>query len=60
MQRLPALVSLYEACPDHVSVVSPGVNLKVFTPGAGKVAAREFVGLDKDVHHYLCGSYSAT
>ena len=45
-----SLVSLYEACPDNVSVVSPGVNLKVFTPGAGRAAAREIVGLDKDAH----------
>ncbi len=45
-----SLVSLYEACPDNVSVVSPGVNLKVFTAGAGKVAAREYVGLPKDAH----------
>jgi len=45
-----SLVSLYEACPDNVSVVSPGVNLKVFTAGAGKAAAREFVGLPKDAH----------
>ncbi|CAN2172428.1 RfaG Glycosyltransferase [Candidatus Nanopelagicaceae bacterium] len=45
-----SLVSLYEACPDNVSVVSPGVNLKVFTSGAGKAAAREFVGLPKDAH----------
>jgi D-inositol-3-phosphate glycosyltransferase len=45
-----SLVSLYEACPDHVSVVSPGVNLKVFTPGAGRAAVREFIGIDKDVH----------
>jgi D-inositol-3-phosphate glycosyltransferase len=27
-----SLVSLYDACPDNVLVVSPGVNLKVFTP----------------------------
>ena len=45
-----SLVSLYEACPDNVSVVSPGVNLKVFTPGAGRANAREIVGLDKDAH----------
>ena len=45
-----SLVSLYEACPDNVLVVSPGVNLKVFTPGAGRAAAREVVGLDKDSH----------
>ena len=45
-----SLVSLYEACPDNVLVVSPGVNLKVFTPGSGRAAAREVVGLDKDAH----------
>ncbi|CAN2171925.1 RfaG Glycosyltransferase [Candidatus Nanopelagicaceae bacterium] len=45
-----SLVSLYEACPDNVLVVSPGVNLNVFTPGAGRAAAREVVGLDKDSH----------
>ncbi|CAN1486368.1 RfaG Glycosyltransferase [Candidatus Nanopelagicaceae bacterium] len=45
-----SLVSLYEACPDNVLVVSPGVNLKVFTPGAGRAAAREVLGLDKDSH----------
>jgi D-inositol-3-phosphate glycosyltransferase len=45
-----SLVSLYEACPDNVLVVSPGVNLKVFTPGASRAAAREVVGLDKDSH----------
>ena len=45
-----SLVSLYEACPDHVSVVSPGVNLKVFTPGLGRVAARDIVGLDQAAH----------
>ena len=45
-----SLVSLYEACPDNVLVVSPGVNLKVFTPGTGRTAAREVVGLDKDSH----------
>jgi D-inositol-3-phosphate glycosyltransferase len=45
-----SLVSLYEACPDNVLVVSPGVNLKVFTPGAGRAAARHVVGLDKDAH----------
>ena len=45
-----SLVSLYEACPDNVSVVSPGVNLKVFTAGSGKAAAREFVGLPADAH----------
>ncbi|CAN2172217.1 RfaG Glycosyltransferase [Candidatus Nanopelagicaceae bacterium] len=45
-----SLVSLYQACPDNVSVVSPGVNLKVFTPGAGRKAAREELGLPQDAH----------
>ena len=45
-----SLVSLYEACPDNVLVVSPGVNLKVFTPGSGRAVAREVVDLDKDAH----------
>ena len=45
-----SLVSLYEACPDNVSVVSPGVNLKVFTPGAGRAQAREGLDLDKSAH----------
>jgi len=45
-----SLVSLYEACPDNVSVVSPGVNLKVFTPGAGRAASRKGLGLDPDAH----------
>lgn len=45
-----SLVSLYEACPDNVLVVSPGVNLKVFTIGAGRLAAREALDLDKSAH----------
>ncbi|MEO0011173.1 MAG: hypothetical protein RIQ39_762, partial [Actinomycetota bacterium] len=40
-----SLVSLYEACPDNVSVVSPGVNLEMFTAGAGKVTARKNLDL---------------
>ena len=43
-----SLVSLYDACPDIVHVVTPGVDLYTFTPGEGKVAAREFVGIDAD------------
>ena len=35
-----SLVSLYEACPDNVRVVSPGVDLYKFIPGDGKKAAR--------------------
>ena len=35
-----SLVSLYEACPDNVFVVAPGVDLQTFSPGSGKSAAR--------------------
>ena len=45
-----SLVSLYEACPDVVSVVSPGVDLYTFTAGSGRAIAREKVGLPKDAH----------
>jgi D-inositol-3-phosphate glycosyltransferase len=45
-----SLVSLYEACPDNVSVVSPGVNLSMFTAGAGKSAARSKLNLPQDAH----------
>jgi D-inositol-3-phosphate glycosyltransferase len=45
-----SLVSLYQACPDNVSVVSPGVNLSTFTAGAGRKAAREVIGLATDAH----------
>ena len=43
-----SLVSLYDACPDIVHVVSPGVDLYTFTPGKGRSAAREIVGLPQD------------
>ena len=43
-----SLVSLYDACPDIVHVVTPGVDLYTFTPGGGKAAAREFAGIDAD------------
>ena len=43
-----SLVSLYDACPDTVHVVSPGVDLYTFTPGQGRVAARQFVGQSQD------------
>ena len=36
-----SLVSLYDACPDTVHVVNPGVDLFTFTPGTGRNAARE-------------------
>lgn len=43
-----SLVSLYDACPDIVHVVSPGVDLYTFTPGQGRSVAREIVGLPQD------------
>jgi D-inositol-3-phosphate glycosyltransferase len=35
-----SLVSLYDACPDRVFVVPPGVDLKTYKVGTGKSAAR--------------------
>ncbi|MFM1967593.1 MAG: hypothetical protein RL590_450, partial [Actinomycetota bacterium] len=43
-----SLVSLYDACPDKVHVVSPGVDLYTFTPGESRSAARVVVGLPAD------------
>lgn len=43
-----SLVSLYDACPDIVHVVNPGVDLYAFTPGQGRKAAREFIGTRQD------------
>ena len=43
-----SLVSLYDACPDIVHVVSPGVDLYTFTPGQGRSAARTVVDLPQD------------
>jgi D-inositol-3-phosphate glycosyltransferase len=43
-----SLVTLYDACPDRVHVVTPGVNLQAFTPGAGRSAARTEVGLPQE------------
>ncbi|CAB4881771.1 unannotated protein [freshwater metagenome] len=43
-----SLVSLYEACPDNVSVVSPGVNLSMFTVGSGKAASRKNLDFPAD------------
>ena len=39
-----SLVSLYDACPDTVHVVNPGVDLFTFTPGTGRNAARKHIG----------------
>ena len=41
-----SLVSLYGASPDIVRVVTPGVDLYNFTPGAGRAAARRVIGID--------------
>jgi D-inositol-3-phosphate glycosyltransferase len=43
-----SLVSLYDACPDIVHVVSPGVDLYTFTPGQGRSSARTVVDLPQD------------
>ena len=43
-----SLVSLYDACPDIVHVVSPGVDLYTFTPGESRSAAREYTGQPHD------------
>ena len=43
-----SLVSLYDACPDIVHVVSPGVDLYTFTPGESRSAARTEVDLPQD------------
>ena len=45
-----SLVSLYDACPDTVHVVTPGVDLYNFTPGAGRAAARKLIGVAADTH----------
>jgi D-inositol-3-phosphate glycosyltransferase len=43
-----SLVSLYDACPDIVHVVAPGVDLYTFTPSKGRSAARTIVNLPQD------------
>jgi D-inositol-3-phosphate glycosyltransferase len=43
-----SLVSLYDACPDTVHVVSPGVDLYTFTPGESRSAARDQIGQPHD------------
>jgi len=43
-----SLVSLYDACPDNVFVVAPGVDLQTFHPGAGKSVAREKLNIAPD------------
>jgi D-inositol-3-phosphate glycosyltransferase len=43
-----SLVSLYDACPDRVFVVAPGVDLQSFSPADGKVAARARLNIAPD------------
>ena len=43
-----SLVSLYDACPDTVHVVSPGVDLYTFTPGESRGVARDQIGQPQD------------
>jgi D-inositol-3-phosphate glycosyltransferase len=43
-----SLVSLYDACPDNVFVVAPGVDLQTFSPGAGKASARVKLNIAPD------------
>jgi D-inositol-3-phosphate glycosyltransferase len=43
-----SLVSLYEACPDRVFVVAPGVDLQTFSPSDGKAAARKRLNIAPD------------
>jgi D-inositol-3-phosphate glycosyltransferase len=42
------LTRYYDADPERVAVVHPGVNLNRFTPGDGRSAARERLGLPRD------------
>ena len=43
-----SLVSLYDACPDRVFVVAPGVDLQSFSPADGKAAARMRLNIAPD------------
>jgi D-inositol-3-phosphate glycosyltransferase len=43
-----SLVSLYDACPDNVFVVSPGVDLRTYRVNGGKPAARTKLGIAAD------------
>ena len=43
-----SLVSLYDACPDRVFVVTPGVDLQSFSPADGKAAARVRLNIAPD------------
>jgi D-inositol-3-phosphate glycosyltransferase len=43
-----SLVSLYDACPDRIFVVAPGVDLQSFSPSDGKAAARKRLNIAPD------------
>jgi D-inositol-3-phosphate glycosyltransferase len=43
-----SLVSLYNACPDRVFVVPPGVDLTTYKVGSGKKAARKKLNIKDD------------
>jgi D-inositol-3-phosphate glycosyltransferase len=43
-----SLVSLYDACPDNVFVVAPGVDLESFSAADGKAAARARIDIAPD------------
>jgi len=43
-----SLVSLYDACPDQLFVVAPGVDLQSFSPADGKTAARARLNIAPD------------
>jgi D-inositol-3-phosphate glycosyltransferase len=43
-----SLVSLYDACPDIVHVVSPGVDLYTFTANESRSIARDFISQPQD------------
>ncbi len=43
-----SLVSMYNACPDNVFVVTPGVDLGRFTLGHGRAAARKALNIAPD------------
>ena len=45
-----SLVSLYDACPDNVFVVAPGVDLENFSPADGKAAARVRLDIAPDAY----------
>ncbi|MFM1789556.1 MAG: hypothetical protein RLZZ12_905 [Actinomycetota bacterium] len=43
-----SLVSLYDACPDNVYVVSPGVDLRTYKVNGGKKSAREKLDITQE------------